>query len=60
MSILSMPPIRRLDDRRRRNAIVDSEYASDLHPHQTPPVTATMRQTLLFEQKVEEMKPSKR
>lgn len=27
---------------------------------QTPSVTATMRQALLFEQKVEEMKPSKR
>lgn len=53
---------------RRRNAVVprgDRPLQSSapnitLISSQTPSATATMRQALLFEQKVEEMKPSKR
>lgn len=55
-----MPLLRRYQIRGRRNALVLYEPDTDLPPAQTPSVTATMRQALLFEQKVEEMKPSKR
>lgn len=59
---ISYQDARRPHHLRRRNALLPHpvEHRTDLPSAQTPSVTATMRQALLFEQKVEEMKPSKR